>query len=94
MMKTAASYNVTYHPILDSFPEYDSVERVPFPKALKMAFAWSMETAFHACVKPCIEVAYSTALDTFYADEDDEILTPGKGSLQPMFSRVIQYQVV
>ena len=94
MMKTAVSYNVTYHPILDSFPEYDSVERVPFPKALKMPFAVSMETAFQACVKPCTEVAYSTGLDTFYADEDYDILTPGRGILHPIFSRVIQYQVV
>ena len=36
-------YNISYHPILDNYPEYDNIPRTTFNEALKFNFAWLID---------------------------------------------------
>ena len=37
-------YNISYHPILDNYPEYDNIPRTTFNEALKFPFMSLIET--------------------------------------------------
>ena len=42
MMKKAQELNITYHPILDNFHEFDDVPRTEFNESLKFYLARSL----------------------------------------------------
>ena len=44
MKKAAQELNITYHPILDNFHEFDNVPRTVFNESLKFYFAGSLMT--------------------------------------------------
>ena len=44
MTKKARELNITYHPILDNFHEFDDVPRTDFNESLKFNFASSLTT--------------------------------------------------
>ena len=44
MTKKARDLNITYHPILDNFEEFDDVPRTEFNESLKFSFASSLTT--------------------------------------------------
>ena len=44
MMDMGSSlYNISYHPILDNYPEYDNIPRTTFNEALKFPFMYLIE---------------------------------------------------
>ena len=44
MMKKAQEFNITYHPFLDNFPEFDGVPRTEFNESLKFVLASALST--------------------------------------------------
>ena len=44
MMNKAQEINITYHPILDNFHEFDDVPRTTFNESLKLYFAQSLRS--------------------------------------------------
>ena len=44
MMKKAQELNITYHPFLDNFPEFDDVPRTEFNESLKFVLASALST--------------------------------------------------
>ena len=44
MMKKAQEINITYHPFLDNFPEFDDVPRTKFNESLKFVLASALST--------------------------------------------------
>ena len=44
MTKKARELNITYHPILDNFHEFDDVPRTDFNESMKFNFASSLTT--------------------------------------------------
>ena len=44
MKKAAQELNITYHPILDNFHEFDNLPRTVFNESLKFYFAGSLMT--------------------------------------------------
>ena len=44
MRKKAQELNITYHPILDNFHEFDDLPRTVFNESLKFYFAASITT--------------------------------------------------
>ena len=43
MMREAALYNITYHPILDNYKEFENVTKVPFNPAFTFPLSQSIE---------------------------------------------------
>ena len=41
--KGLSLYNISYHPILDNYPEYDNIPRTTFNEALKFPFMYLIE---------------------------------------------------
>ena len=48
MMKKALEFNVTYHPILDNFIEFDDVPGVQFDESLEFNFSSLLATSITA----------------------------------------------
>ena len=44
-MKKALEFNVTYHPILDNFIEFDDVPRIQFDESLEFNFSSLLATS-------------------------------------------------
>ena len=44
-MKKAEEMNITYHPVLDNFHEFDDVPRTEFNKSLKFDFTGNLATS-------------------------------------------------
>ena len=81
MMKKALEFNVTYHPILDNFIEFDDIPRIQFDESLEFnlssllatsigvftefTFISMKTTGFTVCQAPCVTVTYRMALDKF-----------------------------
>ena len=45
MMKNAQELNITYHPFLDNFYEFDDVPRTEFNESLKFVLASALATS-------------------------------------------------
>ena len=45
MKKAKKEYNVTYHPILDNFNEFDDVPRTEFDEKLEFTFHYLISTS-------------------------------------------------
>ena len=39
MLNFSSAYNVTYHPILDNYPEYQDVTKTSFDKKFRLNFS-------------------------------------------------------
>ena len=44
MLKKAKELNITYHPILDNFKEFDDIPRTEFDESLEFNFSSSLTT--------------------------------------------------
>ena len=47
MMKKAQELNITYHPFLDNFPEFDDVPRTEFNESLKFVLASALSSGIY-----------------------------------------------
>ena len=47
MMKTAQELNITYHPFLDNFPQFDDVPRTEFNESLKFVLASALSSGIY-----------------------------------------------
>ena len=66
MLNLSRPLNVTYHPILDNYKKYDNISDKTFNDYLKMQFAGQINPAYESCLRPCIDVSYTAAVDKFF----------------------------
>ena len=82
MNQITSMFNISYIPILDNYPQYSNIAKVPLSQNLVTYVSGTMESgqnennslqfliwtvsAFHKCKKPCQEVYYSIGKDKFH----------------------------
>ena len=92
------NFNVTYHPIMDNYKKYENVTKVPFDPELKFLLSGSMDKAYELCLRPCIDVTYSSVVEKSYLSDEEKVTytgcKPEEGVMLISHLRVIDYEMV
>ena len=98
ILKKSKLLNITYHPILDNYQEFDDVPRQVFNEYQKFEFAGLIDTSFLLCATPCVTVEYKMTMDKFFMSSEEEMIHvsggTNRGVVMIQLSRTVQYEVV